>query len=93
MKYLLSKKISIGQVVKGKSGREEGNLFFVINIVNDDYVYISDGKKRKLVKPKLKKVKHLEIYDIINSDIKQKIITGSKITDKFLRTQLNKLDG
>lgn len=57
---MLSDNLSIGQVVKVSLGRDQGNLFFVVKIINNEYVLIADGKKRKLDKPKLKKVKHLK---------------------------------
>lgn len=63
---MLSDNLSIGQVVKVSLGRDKGNLFFVVKIINNEYVLIADGKKRKLDKPKLKKVKHLKKYDFIN---------------------------
>lgn len=57
---MLSDNLSIGQVVKVSLGRDKGNLFFVVKIINNEYVLIADGKKRKLDKPKLKKVRHLK---------------------------------
>ena len=57
---MLSDNLSIGQVVKVSLGRDKGNLFFVVKIINNEYVLIADGKKRKLDKPKLKKVQLLK---------------------------------
>nr|WP_312214910.1 KOW domain-containing protein [Clostridioides sp.] len=92
MKKVLSEDLSIGQVVKVSSGRDKGRLFFIVKIVDDEYVLIADGKKRKLVKPKLKKVKHLKKYNFINNEVKGKIISDQEITDCFLRAELTKLN-
>ncbi|MCR1954182.1 KOW domain-containing protein [Clostridioides mangenotii] len=92
MKKVLSEDLSIGQVVKVSSGRDKGRLFFIVKIVDDEYVLIADGKKRKLVKPKLKKVKHLKKYNFINNEVKEKIISDQEITDCFLRAELTKLN-
>lgn len=89
---MLLNKLSIGQVVKALSGREQGRLFFIVELVDHEYVLISDGKTRKLGKPKLKKVKHLKIYDFISEEAKQMIISKQNNTDAFLRAQLTKLD-
>ncbi|MBU5308731.1 KOW domain-containing protein [Clostridioides mangenotii] len=89
---MLSEDLSIGQVVKVSSGRDKGRLFFIVKIVDDEYVLIADGKKRKLVKPKLKKVKHLKKYNFINNEVKEKIISDQEITDCFLRAELTKLN-
>jgi len=89
---MLSKNISIGQVVKNTSGRDTGRLFFIVKIIDDEYVLISDGRKRKLGKPKLKKVKHLQKYHIINNTVKNMIESKEYITDAFLRAELGKLN-
>ena len=59
-----------GQVVRSKKGRDEGKVFVIIDIIDKDYLYLVDGKLRKLDRPKKKKVKHLYIYkDIIDLDV------------------------
>ena len=89
---MLSKDICIGQVVRNTSGRDTGRLFFIVKVVDDEYVLISDGKKRKLEKPKLKKDKHLQKYDIINNAVKDMIESNESIKDAFLRAELGKLN-
>ncbi|HSQ88554.1 KOW domain-containing RNA-binding protein [Romboutsia sp.] len=89
---MLSNNLSVGQVVRATSGKEQGRLFFIIKIVDHEYVFIADGKKRKLGKPKLKKVKHLKRYNVINDDVKNKILSEQNVTDAFLRVQLTKLN-
>jgi ribosomal protein L14E/L6E/L27E len=89
---MLSSKASVGQVVQATSGRDAGRFFFIIKIIDDEYVLISDGKKRKLDKPKLKKVKHLKICGSINKILKDKILSKGEITDAFLRAELTKLN-
>lgn len=54
-----------GQVVRSKKGRDEGKVFVVIDIIDKDYLYLVDGKLRKLDRPKKKKVKHLYIYKAV----------------------------
>jgi len=52
-----------GTVVLSLSGRDEGRIFAVIDIIDENYILIADGKHRKLDKPKKKKLKHLKIFD------------------------------
>ena len=54
-----------GQIVRSKKGRDEGEIFIILDIIDDKYVYLVDGKLRKLCKPKRKKVKHLHIYKAV----------------------------
>ena len=88
---MLSDKLKEGQVVVAAAGRDEGKLFFIVGKKDSQYVYISDGKSRKIDRPKLKKVKHLKKTNIVSDSIRAKILSGS-ITDSFLRAELKKLN-
>lgn len=88
---MLSSDLSVGQLVKASCGRDEGRLFFIIKIVDEDFVLISDGKSRKLDKPKLKKIKHLNIHKFVHKEIKELLLNGNEITDSLIRAELNKL--
>lgn len=88
---MLSENLSLGQLVKTSCGRDEGRYFFIVKIVDESFVLISDGKSRKLDKPKLKKIKHLKVEKYINKEIKMLLQNGDKITDSYIRAELNKL--
>jgi len=49
----------LNRVVYSKCGRDKGKLFVVMDI-QDEYLYLVDGKLRTLNKPKRKKVKHIQ---------------------------------
>ena len=51
--------IVIGSVVRSKAGHDKGDLFLVVDM-SDGYAYVSDGKLRRVEKPKKKKIKHLQ---------------------------------
>ncbi|MDO5707172.1 MAG: KOW domain-containing RNA-binding protein [Andreesenia angusta] len=65
--------ISVGQLVESKQGRDKGRLYFVIEVIDDNYLKIVDGRYRKLNNPKLKKNKHLIVYKYKNNDIIEKL--------------------
>ncbi|CAH2215201.1 KOW domain-containing RNA-binding protein [Tepidibacter aestuarii] len=88
---MLLNDLNVGQVVISKSGRDKGRLFFIIKIVNKEYVLIADGDYRKLDKAKLKKVKHLTKYKYASEDIGNKILNKEYINDAFLRYELDRL--
>ena len=48
-----------GQVVISKCGRDKGLALVVVDTA-DNYVYLADGRLRRLSKPKKKKVRHLQ---------------------------------
>jgi len=51
--------MKIGQIVFVKTGSGKGDAFIVISIQNE-YIYLVDGKRRPLIKPKKKKVMHVQ---------------------------------
>lgn len=80
-----------GQVVYSIAGRDEGRIFIVLGIIDDNHVYISDGDLRKVSKPKKKKVKHLKATGIVASSIKEKLLSNKKIEDFEIRDYLTLL--
>lgn len=80
--------ILVGQVVKSKAGRDKGNVFIVVDIVDSSHVYIVDGNYRKLDNPKKKKVKHLTVYNTILQEYKNKIDRDVEINNAFIRKLL-----
>ncbi|TCO74992.1 KOW domain-containing RNA-binding protein [Marinisporobacter balticus] len=83
--------ISVGQIVKSKAGRDKDRLFVVLDIIDDQYVLVSDGDLRKIDKAKKKKMKHLAKYNIISEEVKKRIDNHEKISNLFLRRELEKL--
>ncbi len=51
-------KPEVSSIVLSLNGRDKEKLFFVVH-TDENYVWLSDGKSRKLSKPKCKKVSHV----------------------------------
>lgn len=49
----------VGQLVRSKAGRDKG-IDFVVVKADNGYVYVADGRMRKLENPKKKKIKHIQ---------------------------------
>lgn len=75
----------IGNVALSKSGRDEGRYFIVVGIINDNYVYISDGDLRTIEKPKKKKIKHLNITNISADEIKNLLQAGERVSNSMVK--------
>lgn len=88
-----NKSIEAGTVVKSISGRDTGKYFVVVKAQNAEYSLIADGAYRKLVRPKLKKNKHLEVTPVILETIAKKLATGVKIFDSEIYSALKKSFG
>ncbi|MCL2545903.1 MAG: KOW domain-containing RNA-binding protein [Oscillospiraceae bacterium] len=48
-----------GDVVRSTHGHDKGGIFVVLD-VEDDYLHLADGRKRRIEKPKRKKCKHVQ---------------------------------
>ena len=74
-------------LIVSKAGRDKGQLFYVID-TDERYVYLADGKSRRLEKPKRKKRKHVEQVPRTESRIAEKIRNGEKVLNSELRKEL-----
>ncbi|NMA84593.1 MAG: RNA-binding protein [Epulopiscium sp.] len=81
---------TIGQVVYSKAGRDRGKMFVVVE-VEDEYVYVADGKLRKIENPKKKKRKHIQITHTILDNLQEKINKGMKVSNSDIRKNLEDL--
>lgn len=79
--------IDKSSLVVSKAGRDQGQLFYVID-ADEQYVYLADGKSRRLEKPKRKKRKHVEQVPRTESRIAEKIRNGEKVLNSELRKEL-----
>ncbi len=83
---------SLGDQVCSTAGRDAKKCFLVVGILDEQYVLISDGKLRKTDKPKKKKIKHLTSLGINHEEIKQKLTNKVPVTNKEIRSALNKIN-
>lgn len=79
-----------GQIVRSKAGHDRGCIFFVVGIIDDDNVLIADGDRRRIEKPKKKKVRHLQPYNRINEVIADKLAKNSRIENIDLQKELER---
>lgn len=66
-----------GRIVRSCAGRDKGNFLVVIRS-DDSFVYVADGKERKLSSPKKKSLKHIRPTNTV--------IDTESLTDKKLRS-------
>jgi ribosomal protein L14E/L6E/L27E len=66
-----------GMIVRSAAGRDKGN-FLVVLKADDEFVYLADGKERKLASPKKKRIKHVKFTNTV--------IDTDSLTDKKLRS-------
>jgi len=58
----------VGKIVYSIAGRDKGKYLAVINC-DKNYVWVADGKERRLQNPKRKNIKHISLTaESLNSD-------------------------
>ena len=73
-------------------GRDANKCFLVVEIIDEAYVLISDGRSRKIEKPKKKKIKHLVHLGEGSKEINEKLQSKVPLTNKEIRKALNELN-
>ena len=72
--------MEVGQIVCSLGGSDKGSFLLVVDL-DKDYVYLADGKRFKLNRPKRKNPKHI-------SATKTKLKEEEFLTDKAVRKAL-----
>ena len=84
--------IDKSSLVVSKAGRDQGQLFYVID-VDEQYVYLADGKSRRIEAPKRKKQKHVRFIAESAAPVAEKIRSKEKITNSELRKAIAAYSG
>lgn len=77
--------IQPGSIVKSVAGHDSGGYFVVLR-QEGEYVFLADGKRRKLEKPKRKKWKHVRLTEV------DAISVTNGLTDKQIRAYFGQLN-
>ena len=77
-----------GDIVLSKAGRDKDKHFVVLEVIDETFVSIADGKLRRVDNPKKKKCKHLENTGNKSEFIKKKLAEGIRVTNPDLKKEL-----
>lgn len=75
----------VGQLVYSKCGRDKGKLMMVV-AQDGAFVLLSDGKHRKINKPKKKKIIHLQPTHTVDDTIAVKINKNELVLNSDIRS-------
>ncbi|MFT4107394.1 MAG: KOW domain-containing RNA-binding protein [Lacrimispora sp.] len=73
-----------GALVKSAAGHDKGSYFFILK-EDGEYIYLVDGKYRRLDCPKKKKKKHVEPLLWEKHSPGDKIRENKKVTDEEIK--------
>jgi len=84
------KPVQIGQLIKVLRGKDEERYAIVIEVLDERFVKIADGRKRKFDQPKKKNVQHLELLPVISQEVAISLQESGKVTNAKLRYFIEK---
>ena len=76
-----------GVIARSKAGRDKGELFIILRTENG-YAFIANGDRRKVDRPKKKKLKHLQLTGYMCEFVSGKLAASGKVTNQELRKAL-----
>ena len=79
--------MNISDVVVSTAGHDQGEIFYVISM-DDQYLYLANGKDRTLDKLKRKKRKHVQKVLRSETRVVEKLLRGDKVLNSELRRDL-----
>lgn len=86
--------LKVGQIVLITQGRDAGQYAVIIKILDERFVVLADGDKRKYDRPKKKNIHHLEFFDYVSPEVQNSMIETGRVTNGKLRFVLTKfVDG
>ena len=77
----------ISDVVMSTAGRDKGKLFYVVG-TDPVFLFLANGKDRKLETPKRKKRKHIQKVLRSETRVAEKLRQGDKVLNSELRRDL-----
>ena len=76
----------LGSVVLSLCGRDKGRMLVVVVIIDDSYVYVADGRLRRVESPKRKKIKHIK-------PVGNAVLNSEEFTNRCIRAFIAESDG
>ena len=72
-------------------GREQNQYAVVIKIIDDRFVLLADGEKRKYDRPKKKNVNHIGKLLYVSSEVRTSLLETNRVSNGKLRFAIAKV--
>ncbi|WP_443138981.1 KOW domain-containing RNA-binding protein [Piscibacillus sp. B03] len=71
-------------------GREADQYAIIIEVVDETFVLLADGDKRKFDRPKRKNIHHVDLLDYISPEVEKSMFETGRVTNGKLRFAISK---
>lgn len=82
---------ALGRVVISKAGRDKGRPFLIVDIADENHVFIADGVTHRMKRPKKKKLMHLRVVEAKSEFVSAALRTMKNVSDADVRKALAEL--
>lgn len=83
-----------GQLVQVLKGKETGSYFVIVRLLNDRFVEIADGNRRRFDNAKKKNISHLNLQSYVSAEVQKSLRETGRVTNGKLRFAVARfLDG
>jgi large subunit ribosomal protein L14e len=83
--------LQLGQLVCSKAGRDRNGYYLVTGTEGDCFIYLVDGSRRLVEKPKRKNIRHVQTTNKIAHEIAVKLAAGMRISNGDIRQAISYL--
>ena len=78
-----------GEFARSKAGHDKNEIFIIYNI-EEEYVFLVDGKSRTTDRPKKKKWKHIQVINETDDELQTKIEAGKEMLNEDIKRAIKK---
>lgn len=80
----------LGQLVLIKRGRDADQYAIIVRLIDDRYVFLADGEKKRFDRPKKKNLQHLQLLDFVSPEVQSSLLDTGRVTNGKLRYAISK---
>jgi len=77
-------RFEVGMLATSKAGHDKNAIYVIIGI-DQEYLYLVNGKNHLLENPKKKNIKHVQIIKDVNEDFQSKLTSNNKIQNEDIK--------
>lgn len=82
----------VGQIVQVLKGRETGKYAIIVSVLDDRFVLLADGDKRKFDQAKKKNIQHIRFTGEFAMEVYKSIRESGRVTNSKLRYCLRRFE-
>lgn len=83
--------VHVGQLVRSLAGRDQGSYYLIYDVLDEAFVRVIDGEKKRLKNPKKKNIKHLKIYSATAEAVAEKLRKKEPVPEEEIAEAIRNL--